>query len=333
MSQQLRMWKKLNGSGVRFFLGPFSLNKDEFFIMNLNGTSDDDCGDDNNEFFKYNVKHNKWTTMFVLRTSYKLCAHDLSATFDRTNQLLYLSGNSLLYQINLKTKAIELLLDNGAFDDFPAMSIINDKLHILHDRTHVTYDVCSKSVTTNYEIGIKIGVVFYVQCILHMKSRNNILMFGNDSVGTIKVIYEFSLENDEWHQWNVKLPTHLSISVAAIFASTDEKYIFFLGADCSGAEDTHRIADGYTYSDKISVFDVEKAVLRDCSIKCPYKGLFGGLIVNNEEDDDLLVFGYVKELYGSGCFNDVQQMPHYLIQLIRNYVCNEFIHLIQYYIG
>eukprot|EP01084_Bolivina_argentea_P310624 537546_1 len=332
MSQQLRIWKMVNAAGIRVFLGPFSMNKDEFLIVNLRGTNDDYSDYDNNEFFKYNVKHNTWTKIFVLHTIHELGTKDLTGMLDKKNQLFYLSGNSLLCQINLKTKVIQVLSDNFPVADYPEMAIINDNLHIVTQHpTHLTYDTCSKSVTKKHQIGIKIGVAFYVECIFHMKSRNSILMFGTDTVRNVDVIYEFSLENDEWHQWNVKLPTHIPIWCAAILVSTDEKYIFFLGGDLDDTVGTAVLTE--MYCDTISVFDFQNEILRDCSIKCPCKGAFGSLVVNNEEDDDLLVFGYVKELYGSGCFNDVQQMPHYLIQLIRNYVCNEFIHLIQYYIG
>eukprot|EP01083_Nonionella_stella_P217907 781913_1 len=99
------------------------------------------------------------------------------------------------------------------------------------------------------------------------------------------LIYEFSLENKEWHQWNLELPTQLPIYSAAILTSTDEKYLFFLGGIITHGDTNIIDYDDEEYCDKISVLDVQNEVLRNCSITCPTKGQFGALIMNNEEEE------------------------------------------------
>eukprot|EP01084_Bolivina_argentea_P310626 537550_1 len=315
MTQKPTQWHVLNSNNLEYFHGPFSMNKDEFLIT---GTFAE-----NNGFFKYDTTCDKWIKIFDLDTNNGfeyLSINSLNATFDRTNQLLYLCGEQNLYQIDLQKQTIKVLLQNDFIDLFPAIACINNKLHIGCDRNqkHLICDPGTKTVRES-----QFGFKMLVQHMVDMQSRNSILMFGSDIDDEMDVIYEFSLQNNEWHEWNVELPTEIPISGSCILASANEKYIFILG--------------GYTYRieeedcDTITVLDVQNAVLRNCSIKCPKKGEFGGIIVNNKEDDDLLVFGYVNQFYRSGCFNNVEEIPHYLIQLIRNYVCNEFIHLIKKY--
>ena len=51
-------------------------------------------------------------------------------------------------------------------------------------------------------------------------------------------------------------------------------------------------------------------------------------MLRDEEGDELLTFGFVRKAFKSPMFRNVQEMPHYLIQLIGKWIHNEYLHLI-----
>eukprot|EP01083_Nonionella_stella_P234925 826598_1 len=117
MTQKPTQWHVLNSNNLKHFYGPFSMNKDEFLIT---GTFAE-----NNGFFKYDTTCDKWIKIFDLDTNNGfeyLSINDLMATFDRTNQLLYLCGEQNLYQIDLQKQTIKVLLQNDFINLFPAIA-------------------------------------------------------------------------------------------------------------------------------------------------------------------------------------------------------------------
>ena len=53
-------------------------------------------------------------------------------------------------------------------------------------------------------------------------------------------------------------------------------------------------------------------------------------IVMMREDyrDEVLVYGFINESFASSEYENIQRLPKYLIQLISQWICNEWLHLI-----
>eukprot|EP01084_Bolivina_argentea_P059546 108753_1 len=298
MSQPPTAWEELESANVKYnYMDPFSMNGYEFSIVTEYGGII--------RIYKYNTKHNKWTKISDLHADNILNNDDWGGVFDKENQLFYFTGNTntSLHQIDLKTNTIQLISKNIVTEVYPTMLIINHKIHILDETgQHLLFDLHNKSVTKMYQFESH----YCPEYLLHMKSTNSMLMFGTEANDYSNIIYEFSLKNNKWHKWNVELPTNLEIYGSAVVLSTDEKYIFVLGGYIINLQVEK-------YCSQISVYDVQNTQWRSCSIKSPKEGRYGGLIINNEKDDELLVFGYINQLYCLDYFNNVQQMPHYLI--------------------
>ena len=105
---------------------------------------------------------------------------------------------------------------------------------------------------------------------------------------------------------------------SSVVCTKNEQHIVFLGG--------YVIGSGWT--DIISIYDFKINKFRQCSVKCPKKTRFEAVMVNNSENDELLTFGFVNKCFRSSQFNDIQALPYYLITLIGNWVCSEFIHIV-----
>ncbi len=84
----------------------------------------------------------------------------------------------------------------------------------------------------------------------------------------------------------------------------------------------------WEYTDIITIYDFKTNKFRQSSIKCPKKRRFKAVMANNSQNDELLTFGFVNECFRSSQFNDIQVLPYYLVKLIGNWVCYEFIHIV-----
>ena len=79
----------------------------------------------------------------------------------------------------------------------------------------------------------------------------------------------------------------------------------------------------------VHVYNVRKHQLSRSCIRVPYESCINpAMITRNDNNDNLLTFGFINDCYKNQEFKDVQVLPFYLIKFISNWVYFETIHLI-----
>ena len=91
------------------------------------------------------------------------------------------------------------------------------------------------------------------------------------------------------------------------------------------------------HRNSIYVIDINNMKLLQCKLKCPSKfksnsrnsnGPMRAICMNNENRDNLMVFGFVNEFQiNNNNNNNITNIPHYLINIILNYILTEYIHI------
>ena len=122
----------------------------------------------------------------------------------------------------------------------------------------------------------------------------------------------------------IKIPISLTgISNFGYAQSLDEKYLFICGGIEVGSipEVRHR---------NIYVFDSHKKNIYDCTIKIPFMaGHCYAICMKNEENDELVVNGFIRKLFTQRNFNQLRYPPYCLIKIMLKKYYNENLHIIQ----
>ena len=65
-------------------------------------------------------------------------------------------------------------------------------------------------------------------------------------------------------------------------------------------------------------------------MKCPevYSG-FDGLVMSDRRRDEIITYGFVRNLWRESDINHFLFPPHYLIKIMHSYYSNEVIHLLE----
>eukprot|EP01084_Bolivina_argentea_P078837 143063_1 len=97
----------------------------------------------------------------------------------------------------------------------------------------------------------------------------------------------------------------------------NNKYVILFGG-CGG--------DGH--SDDIYVYSIKYKTIKLSKIKCPAKGLFNAITVNDNMKDEKLTFGFVRNQWKICDIADHYFPPYYLLKLMHSYYLNEFVYLL-----
>ena len=89
--------------------------------------------------------------------------------------------------------------------------------------------------------------------------------------------------------------------------------------------------------DTIFICNLNNMTFYQCTIKCPFKGPMHAICMTNENEDELLVFGFVNYLYRNKEWENILKCPFYLITFIQKFIVTEYLHIlgcdIQYHHG
>eukprot|EP01084_Bolivina_argentea_P251776 422425_1 len=318
MSQLKGNWNKLQSAPFNQFSTPLILNNNEFILVTAKWINWKTCSTNKGDgIYKYNIQTNQWIKIFNYNEEFFCAAH--GATLVTPNIYAY-SWDCRLFAINLNNNKVETLSTTMPPSSFPIILNINGKLHVSGGAStryngHSIFDIENKSLNEIRQI----DAALQVQSLLWIKSRHSIFLFGVKDNSLI--MEEFSLCNNSWNRLNIYIPsnftTHLFYYNAVTTKNVDYCFIF-------GGYDL----DSGSYGDNISILEVKTMKFRNCNIKCPKEGTFHAVMVNNEYSDKLLSCGFINQCFNSSEFNNIQVLPHYLIKLIRTFVCTEFIHLL-----
>ena len=78
----------------------------------------------------------------------------------------------------------------------------------------------------------------------------------------------------------------------------------------------------------IIVLDI--ATQRTLKYTVPQKLYYGAVITGNDPcHNEILTFGFVKRAFKEPQFHELQMLPHYIIQMISKWFCNEKVTLVE----
>eukprot|EP01084_Bolivina_argentea_P149800 261653_1 len=306
---------------------PLMINRDEFIVV-IGNFKPSKRG-----IFKFNMKSKEWNKIMDFETSYPpaytfnkqtntlyICAKYLLGVIDRNIvQIVSLNQKHLTKGTNKLRLSSYGIIDRNIISNCVSEIIyINKTLHIITENVkHYIYNIETKESKMVYKFeefqNDLDGAGF-----IYLKRRQSIILLGGYAGFTaFNSIYEYSLLSNKWNKLNVKLSVKLSHF--AVVSTRFDQYIIILGG----------WIDGLDASDDIYIFDIKHAKLMKSKMKCHFGGYTKGIITDNTYNDELLTFGFVNSIFKTDAFYDIQPLPHYLIQLISTWVCNQHIHIIQ----
>ena len=295
-------WLKLKNAPIMACLKPKKLNNGEFIIMTIESG-----------IYKYNVNLDKWLKIFnSINTK---CTYPIIA-IDQTNELIYI-GDSYIDEINIKKQSIKQIIKIGFSCE--KMIVINDKIHLFSCRSHTTLNTKQNMHIRHTHIWDEL----YFRFIKYIKKNNSIFTVYLDCKNDCFKIGEYLLLNNTWNTFNINIPSqnnHLNyLFSAGIVMNKTEEYLIILGAP------KHCI-----YNDIISIYDIKKNKFYKCSLKTPTKEPIQAICMNDNQRDELIVFGFVNHCYQAKEFKNLAYLPNYLINIIRKKVLIEYIHILTY---
>lgn len=148
-------------------------------------------------------------------------------------------------------------------------------------------------------------------CITLKKRKPGALLMIETKSGNKKkkcTILELCSTNRAWIDWDIKgVIGHPSF----ILATGDEQHLILMG----------------NLDDPILVLDIETKKVMISDIKPPMRKFHYGESLRNEFREDLLLFGYVNNLWKSEEYSHTPTLPFYLIKLIAQWICLDKIRL------
>ena len=155
----------------------------------------------------------------------------------------------------------------------------------------------------------------------YVQSQNYILNVTINRYGDGRFIHKYSLTDEQLIETDFRFPYKEDEirSCSGYVLSKNEKYLIILGGR---NEVDDELFDG------IILFDIDENRLIDCELKCPFKGEMEAISMDNYENSELLVSGYIRHLWRSPKFKNMITFPICLLNLISQRICIEYIHIV-----
>ena len=168
---------------------------------------------------------------------------------------------------------------------------------------------------------------------IYVKSKNILLLIGGkDRLNKIKKgvgIWKFSLKFKKWYKIcdGIKFKFH-SVSVTL---TANENYVIIAGGYYLANNKKNHIKYKILNNDKIYVLDIKnnnnnKYKLFKSTIKCPLSGNNNICRLGGEINNELLVIGWIRNLFKIKQFNNLIIPPMHIMKMIKNWYDQEMIH-------
>lgn len=178
-----------------------------------------------------------------------------------------------------------------------------------------------------YKNELKFGVWDALQYALWQKKLKSVLTIslGSDDNGYLVIDrYTIPIVKHTRLQIQQKIPCPRR---AGFCVNLTEEFIFICG--------------GYIYSpynyllkhsrqtlDSIIIYDINKMELFQSKVKCPFKGPMKAICMRDKIKENLIVFGFINQLFQNHQWNDIIQLPFYLKQFIQSFFIVEYLHIL-----
>ena len=321
-------WILLNRCPFKSFSKPLIVNHNEFIIVPSKAINSRSDG-----IYKYNITQNRYIKIMDYPKDFICPCHD--AIFNEKKQLIYVmtefggkrrQNYGKLFEFDLNKKRITCLRIRRC-GRYPAMLMINDQINVIGGYDETKHDIWKFDKNEAWPIKEIFNFTEFSDGLqghrlIHIKSNGIVLLFGGENYHNIyDSLYQYSVSHKVWNKLNISMPKPLSHF--GIVSTRCERYVIILGG----------IVDVLNYdvddSDDIFIYDTKNNSFSKSNVLCPKKAAYHAIIINDMDHDEVLTFGYIRDCYKKDSFADLQVLPPHLIRFILNWVCYEYIHLIE----
>lgn len=258
--------------------------------------------------WKYYTIHNKWRQITDFNKKYHSSKY--SVTFDPDSELIYLCGQEgQLFEIDLEKEQITELCSNvKCTHGEPVLFVVKNHIHIIS--VSGCHQIFQKDTHKLETIG---NITDYVLARMSptIKRPKSMIIGGEyiDHENESKPgIVEYFWDKKQFEFWNIEGIE----DPVDIIATKNKQYLILFSL--------------YSFVGNIFLYNIRNKKLIKTDIKIPDDCLYLA-IDSNKNRDDLLVFGYVQELFKSPEYQTIPLLPYYLIKLIGKWISFENIHL------
>lgn len=317
------------------FSSPIRINCNEFILITRK-----------DGIIKYNICDNEWNLDWIkYPQDLKKVYNPNIACFDFINKFIYIYDSyGKILKVNIKTKSTQIIQIplKIRFARFIFTNCNNlQQLHLIggadsnkHYISNIDkVDFIENYIFDQYENGVAGFGIIYLNKNNH-KINQKLIKIGGiawDEGHFSDDIYQYNLNlsskksnNNDWSIINKELKIlNGGMSRFGFTMTKSQKYIFLLGGFCD-----------FESIDNIHFIDTKTWKIKQSEIKCPKISKdFVAITIINELKDELIAFGYCRDLWYNKMkkeFEQIQFPPFYIIKFINNWYYNEWIYLIEY---
>ena len=205
--------------------------------------------------------------------------------------------------------------------------IINNELHIIgggghgrHGRNgHLKYNQTQR----RFELLHYLVDIMNIRRIIDHKIvqiKSKVYVMGGYNVGTRRFsdgIHEYDIINNSWSTLKITLPKPMG--KFGCTTAINKQYVLLFG----GKRPDKNI------SNEIWIYTVHDKSFKKSRMKCPKKSPYRAFAINNRNKDELVTFGYVRNIWKIYEIDDHLFPPQYLIRIIFNFYWREYVHLFE----
>eukprot|EP01084_Bolivina_argentea_P308528 533518_1 len=272
---------------------------------------------DTNKIFKFNIHSNKFIPYMDYPENFTPRYHGM--TYDKINNLLYLynpDAEMFIYNNNTKTHEINTKCCIVGNNSVCLLSIkgITHLIGGVDNSRHLIWNN-NKEFQLIHDFKQQFSEMNDASAV-YVESKNIIVLIGGyyrDGIaGTNFGIWIYNLHSKEWKQIKNNCTWHRADAIL----TANEKYIII-----STAMDDFNGNDMFI----LNMSETNSITLQKSNIKTPKPGYHHIIRTGNPLKDELLVFGYIKLLFNTNEFIDLDVPPIYIIKLIGNWYIHEMI--------
>ena len=287
------------------------------------------------ELYKFSGKNNKWYEVATIDDGLSFISWNTIAMNTATNTLFVDDQEGSMAILELgdnidnanKCKIIHGLTPTGSGSQG---IIINNEFHVMAGRGHKKHSKFNESTNT-LDIVHNLGSDLLIPSldghrVVKVENDTRILLFGGIlNYEASNLIYEYNILQNEWNLLSFTMPKGRS-SFGCI-SVLNGKYVVLFGGSCydwTFSRDRER----YLHDD-IWIYYVKSKRFVMSDIKCPEKGGFEAVKMNDHKLDEITVTGYVRNTWNEFKISSHLFPPNYLIKVMQRYFMNEYVHLFQ----
>ena len=330
-----KRWNSRKAIHIQFHHG-IRINNDEMVIKYQS----------DGHIYKYNTYKNDWIKIIRCPSNFYRGILFLDTASKKLHSAHYGSGKLsqklMLTSYDIKNNRYTLRrygpFANTLSGIIPYLCHVDGNIHIIGGHICSTHHVWNFNKKRNeykliHQFKFDKQNLMYLS-LVHVPSKQMILMIGGSDIHNYDKrnyseedkrrrigIWKFCLISQKWTKLQFVGTDFKQANVRCALSSNEDFVIIAGGWDNIMEE-----------SDEIFVLDLRdnnQYKLRKSEIKCPQKGKCGLVTLGGGIQDELLVIGWIKDLFKTINFKHLSLPPMYLIKLIQSWYNQEMIHWLQ----